>query len=177
MQEFDNITNTHIIILSHEKEWKYVNELLTHLESSLPEDVTVFSMKDIMPNDESINKLWNELQSAHIVMAVISSNFLADDLLYRLRQDAIELHNKDMLEAVQILARSVYNPKIASKREIKLLPKVPLSTNQDRDAAYAEIVDFILDKIDLIKIKYELLRKQLRIKSLEKILRDNGLID
>jgi len=178
VQEFENkLPNTNIIILSHENEWKYVKELLIHLESSLPEDVNIFSMKDIAPSDESINKLWNELQSAHMVLAVISSHFLADDILHRLRQDAIELHNKDMLEAVQILARSVYNPQVASKREIKLLPKVPLSTHQDRDAAYTQIVDFVLDKIDLIKIKYELLRKQLKIQTLEKMLRDKGLID
>ena len=54
MQALENaLPNTNIIILSHENEWKYVKELLVHLESSLPEDVNIFSMKDIAPSDEA----------------------------------------------------------------------------------------------------------------------------
>ena len=148
---------TNLLILSHEKEYKYVNELLTHFAHNLPEDVHIFSMGDISASDERAKMLCSELKQAHIAIAVISSSFLADDLLYKLRQDAVNMHDANILEAVQILARSVVTAETKATRPIKTIPLTPLATLSDRDFAYSQIVDFVIDKIDIIRLKYLLL--------------------
>ena len=162
----NNITN--LLILSHEKEYKYVKELLVHFASNLPADVRIFSMIDIAAADERIKVLCSELEQAHVAIAVISSSFLADDLLYKLRRDAITMHDADILEAVQVLARSVVTTETKAKRAIKTIPSTPLATQTDRDFAYAQIVDFIIDKIDIIKLKYDLLLANEKINKLNK---------
>ena len=148
---------TNLLILSHEKEYKYVKELLTHFAHNLPEDVRIFSMGDISAIDERVKLLCSELKQAHITIAVISSSFLADDLLYKLRQDAINMHDANILEAVQVLARSVVMADAKATRPIKTIPLTPLATLSDRDFAYSQIVDFVIDKIDIIRLKYSLL--------------------
>ena len=148
---------TNLLILSHEKEYKYVKELLTHFAHNLPEDVRIFSMGDIAASDERIDVLCSELKQAHIAIAVISSSFLADDLLYKLRQDAVNMHDANILEAVQVLARSVVMTDTKATRPIKTIPLTPLATLSDRDFAYSQIVDFVIDKIDIIRLKCSLL--------------------
>lgn len=151
----NNITN--LLILSHEKEYKYVQELLAHFAHNLPVDVRIFSMKDIAAADERISVLCSELKQSHVAISVISSSFLADDLLYQLRLDAITMHDANILEAVQVLARSVVMAETKAKRAIKTIPSTPLATQTDRDFAYSQIVDFVIDKIDIIRLKYSLL--------------------
>ena len=122
MQQF----TTKILILAHEKEYKYVQELLQHLAVSLPEDVSIFSGDEILPDQIKFERLWQELNSSNVVLTVISSHYLADELLYKLHTLAMELHDEKIIEAVQIIARLVYTtPK--PKRQIKSLPQIPLS--------------------------------------------------
>ena len=162
---------TKILILAHEKEYKYVDELLRHLEVCLPEDVSIFSGDEILPDQSKADKLWQELNSSNVVLTIISSHYLADDLLYRLHQLAMELHDEKILEAIQIIARSVYN-NTKTKRQVKSLPKIPLATAKNRDEAYSEIVEFVLDKIELIKTHYELLKEKLRVQALERKIKE-----
>lgn len=148
---------TNMLILSHEREYKYVQELLAHFAHNLPADVHIFSMKDIVASDERVKSLCSELKYAHVAIVVISSSFLADELLYQLRLDAISMHDANILEAVQILARSVVTIETKAKRYIKTIPTEPLATHTNRDLAYSQIVDFVIDKIDILKLKYALL--------------------
>lgn len=168
MQEF----NTKILILSHEKEYKYVVELLRHLEVALPEDVSIYSADEMLPDESKADKLWQELNSSNIVLTIISSHYLADDLLYKLHQLAIDLHDEKILEAIQIIARSVFAPTPKTKRVVKSLPKTPLSTSKNRDEAYSEIVEFVIDKIEVIKIHYELLKEKLHVQALERKIKE-----
>ncbi len=159
---------TNLLILSHEKEDKYVKELLAHFARNLPAEVRIFSMSDIAAADERISVLCSELKQSHVAISVISSSFFADDLLFQLRQDAIRMHDADILEAVQILARSVVTTETKAKRHIKTIPSTPLAMHADRDFAYAQIVDFIIDKIDIIRLKYALLIANETINELKK---------
>lgn len=165
------VFNTKILILSHERDNKYMLELLGHLKISLP-DVTIYNGDEVLPSENKADKLWQELNSSNIVLTIISSHYLADDLLYKLHQLAIDLHDEKILEAIQIIARSVFAPARKSKRAIKSLPKTPLSTSKNRDEAYSEIVEFIIDKIEVIKTHYELLKEKLKVQTLEKKIRE-----
>ena len=166
------VFNTKILILSHEKEYKYVAELLRHLEVSLPEDVSIYSGDEILPDENKADKLWQELNSSNIVLTIISSHYLADDLLYRLHQLAMELHDEKILEAIQIIARSVFALTPNTKRAVKSLPKTPLAKSKNRDGDYSEIVGFVIDKIEVIKTHYELLKEKLRSQALERKLKE-----
>lgn len=166
MQEF----STNIVLLAHEKESEYLEELLVHLKTSMPKGVTIFSMKDILPGEESLKRLYEEFIGAEIVMVLISSNFLWDNILHELRDYAIYLHDADRLELIQVLARSVHDYGTNSVRAIKTLPKSPLSTEIDKHTAYAGIVSFVLDKIDIIRLKSEIIKKDLEINRLKSLI-------
>ena len=166
MQGLDPLL-TNILILSHEKEEIYVDELLTHLQHNTPEDVRIFSIKSLMASDERVTALWQELENAHVSVVVASSNLIADDVLYKLHQAAIEMYDGEKIELLQILARSVYSlPK--SKRTITTIPLRALSMYEkdQRDIIYLQAIDFIIDKIDIIKLKFQVLKQQITIKEL-----------
>ena len=165
---------TNVLILSHEKEVVYVEELLIHMQHNLPEDVRIFSMGDIAASDERIDVLCSELKQAHIAIVVMSSNLIADDVLYNLHQCAIQMHDAEKIETIQILARSVYFTTPKNQRPIKTIPLRALSMydNDERDIIYLQIIDFIIDKIDIIKLKLQVLKQQLIIKELTDKLRE-----
>lgn len=160
-------TKTKILILSHQKDQKYVLELLEHLNISFGKDIQIYANKDVLASEEPKVKLWQELNSSNIVLTIISSHFLADELLSKLHTLAIEMHNEKILEAVQIIARSVIMPENEHIREVKTIPKTPLAIIKNRDEAYSEIVEFIKDKIEIIALHYELLLEKLKNQSLE----------
>lgn len=167
VQEF----NTKILILSHEKDNKYLLELLEHLQVSL-KDVKIFTGKEILPSENKVDKLWQELNSSNILLTIISSHYYADDLLFKLHSLGMEMHDSNILEAVQIIARSVYPHPSNTTRPVKAIPKTPLANLKNRDEAYSEIVEFVLDKIELIKTHYELLKEKLRVQALERKIKE-----
>lgn len=150
---------TNIVILSHEHEAVFVAELVQHLKSSpLKNSIMVFSTADILASDGT-DILDAELQKANIAMVVLSSQYLSDDILSELRNIAIEMHEADKLETLQILARSVYVEIIKTKKPLKMIPlEGTLASQTNRDVIYVQVIDFVLDKIELIKLKIEVMR-------------------
>ncbi len=164
---------TNIIILSHEHEAQYVAEIVDHIASNVQHehDISVFMNGSILASDE-VKDLAKELEKAQIAMIVISSSFLSDDILYELRKRAIELHEVEKLEAVQIIARTVYayEPNPPAKRKLKTIPPsgTAFTLHPDRNEVYVQIIDFILDKIEIIKLKVTVLKLQKALKETRK---------
>ena len=103
-------TVTNLVILSHEKEYSFVEEIKQYLRSA----------------DSS------EMNKSQVSIILISSNLMADDLLLSIRKLAIDLHDEDKLEAIQVLIRSVYDHSTESKRKIYTIPETPISHIKDK---------------------------------------------
>ncbi len=158
-------TVTNLVILSHEKEYSFVEEIKQYLRSA-DSSITVFNITDVQSDEEPILRITEEMNKSQVSIILISSNLMADDLLLSIRKLAIDLHDEDKLEAIQVLIRSVYDHSTESKRKIYTIPETPISHIKDRDTAYNEIIRFILDKAELIMLKGKLELANEKIKRL-----------
>ena len=158
-------TVTNIVILSHEKEHSFVEEIKQHLRSAYS-SIFVFNIADIQSDEEPILRINEELHRSQVSLILISSHLMADDVLLKIRKLAIELHDEDKLETIQILIKSVYDYGVESKRKVYTVPEIPIIQIKDKDSAYTEIIRFIFDKAENIILKAKLALANDKIKRL-----------
>ena len=149
-----------IIFLCHETDEAIEMKLRKHLSTynyfEFHSNLTPIPGEDIL-NFKSV------LNIAHIVIIILSVDFMYDNFLAQLRKRAIIKYKQNEIELVQILARHMLMEEVIISG-VKTIPESPLATHKDPDAAYIFVVQIIIDKIDIARLKK-------RIKDLEDILK------
>lgn len=149
-----------IIFLCHETDEAIEMKLRKHLSTY---NYFEFHSNLTPTPGEDILNLKSVLNIAHIVIIILSVDFMYDNFLAQLRKRAIIKYKQNEIELVQILARHMLMEEVIISG-IKTIPESPLATHKDPDAAYIFVVQIIIDKIDIARLKK-------RIKDLEDILK------
>ncbi len=149
-----------IIFLCHETDEAIEMKLRKHLSTY---NYFEFHSNLTPTPGEDILIIKSVLNIAHIVIIILSVDFMYDNFLAQLRKRAIIKYKQNKIELVQILARHMLMEEVIISG-IKTIPESPLATHKDPDAAYIFVVQIIIDKIDIARLKK-------RIKDLEDILK------
>lgn len=149
-----------IIFLCHETDEAIEMKLRKHLSTY---NYFEFHSNLTPTPGEDILNIKSVLNIAHIVIIILSVDFMYDNFLAQLRKRAIIKYKQNKIELVQILARHMLMEEVIISG-IKTIPESPLATHKDPDAAYIFVVQIIIDKIDIALLKK-------RIKDLEDILK------
>jgi HEAT repeat protein len=107
--------------------------------------ITSWSQRQILPGDEPAQVINKQLNTADIILLLISANSFADDTCYNLEiQRAIERHQAGEARIIPILLRPV-NWAGAPFSQLEVLPKnhQPVTTWADQDEAFCEIAEGI----------------------------------
>jgi len=135
---------------SHKDE-EYREELDNHL-SILKRQGTIATWNDrkITAGTEWENQIDENLESAEIVLLLISADFLASDYCYDIElKRAIERHDAGEARVIPVIVRSV-DWKGAPFGKLQALPKdgKPVSTWDDRDVAFTQVAEGIRKAVD-----------------------------
>lgn len=149
-----------IIFLCHETDEAIEMKLRKHLSTY---NYFEFHSNLTPTPGEDILNIKSVLNIAHIVIIILSVDFMYDNFLAQLRKRAIIKYKQNEIELVQILARHMLMEEVIISG-VKTIPESPLATHKDPDAAYIFVVQIIIDKIDIARLKK-------RIKDLEDILK------
>lgn len=149
-----------IIFLCHETDEAIEMKLRKHLSTY---NYFEFHSNLTPTPGEDILNIKSVLNIAHIVIIILSVDFMYDNFLAQLRKRAIIKYKQNEIELVQILARHMLIENVIISG-VKTIPESPLATHKDPDAAYIFVVQIIIDKIDIARLKK-------RIKDLEDILK------
>lgn len=149
-----------IIFLCHETDEAIEMKLRKHLSTY---NYFEFHSNLTPTPGEDILNIKSVLNIAHIVIIILSVDFMYDNFLAQLRKWAIIKYKQNEIELVQILARHMLMEEVIISG-VKTIPESPLATHKDPDAAYIFVVQIIIDKIDIARLKK-------RIKDLEDILK------
>lgn len=149
-----------IIFLCHETDEAIEMKLRKHLSTY---NYFEFHSNLTPTPGEDILNIKSVLNIAHIVIIILSVDFMYDNFLAQLRKRAIIKYKQNEIELVQILARYMLMEEVIISG-VKTIPESPLATHKDPDAAYIFVVQIIIDKIDIARLKK-------RIKDLEDILK------
>ncbi|MBE9139213.1 TIR domain-containing protein [Nodosilinea sp. LEGE 07088] len=107
--------------------------------------ITSWSQRQILPGDEPTQVINQHLNTADIILLLISANSLADDTCYNLEiQRAIERHQSGEACVIPILLRPVDWAGVPFS-QLPVLPKnhQPVTLWDNRDAAFQEIAEGI----------------------------------
>lgn len=117
-------------------------QLETHLSDLIRQyNLTNWSDREILPGEPWNQTINTHINSADIILLLISPHFLASDHCYREMQRAIERHNEGSCLVIPILLRATYwegEP----FRQLQLLPvdARPITRWRDRDTAFKDVV-------------------------------------
>lgn len=148
-----------IIFLCHETDEAIEMKLRKHLSTY---NYFEFHSNLTPTPGEDILNIKSVLNIAHIVIIILSVDFMYDNFLAQLRKRAIIKYKQNEIELVQILARHMLLDNVIISG-VKTIPESPLATHKDPDAAYIFVVQIIIDKVDIALLKK-------KIKDLESIL-------
>ncbi|MBW4653766.1 MAG: HEAT repeat domain-containing protein [Kaiparowitsia implicata GSE-PSE-MK54-09C] len=107
--------------------------------------ITSWSSHQILPGDDRTQTIHQQLNTADIILLLISANSLADDTCYHLEiQRAMERHQSGEARVIPILLRPV-DWQGAPFSQLDMLPKnhQPVTTWQNPDEAFLEIAEGI----------------------------------
>jgi HEAT repeat protein len=107
--------------------------------------ITSWSQRQILPGDEPAQVVNQQLNTADIILLLISANSLADDTCYNLEiQRAIERHQAGNARVIPILLRPV-DWAGAPFSQLEVLPRnhQPVTTWANQDEAFREIAEGI----------------------------------
>ena len=135
---------------SHEDE-KLKDELVKHL-SLLRRDKVIAAWHDrkIGAGDEWAKEIDSHLESAGIVLLLVSSDFLASDYCYDVEMKrAMERHERGDARVIPVILRRV-DWSLAIFAKLKALPRdgTPVTSWPDRDEAFADIAAGIREEVD-----------------------------
>ncbi len=120
--------------------------------------ITIWHDREITPGSEWEKEIDTHLNSAHIILLLVSRNFLASDYCYGIEMKrAIERHEEGTARVIPIVLRPV-NCEDAPFSSLQMLPTnaKPITRWKDRDLAYSGIAE------DIRKVTIEILAKQWR---------------
>jgi len=139
------------ISYSH-KDSKYKLELLNHLSPLIRlEEVTVWEDGEIIPGQEWENKIMTKLQESDIILCLISSDFIASDFCYSIElEDALNAHIRNERVLIPVFIRACYWKKLPIAK-IQGIPKIPISSQENSDEGWEEVVMGIDKSIELMK--------------------------
>jgi hypothetical protein len=138
----------------------YLNELIAHLKVLQRQNlINIWKDADISPGTEWRTQIMGRLNSAQIILLLISTDFMNSDFCYSIEMDqAIKRHDADQARVIPIFLRPVY----WKGTPFEKIDALPLNTNKDvkpvaswtrRDEAYINIVGGIRRAIDDLKKK------------------------
>ena len=111
--------------------------------------ITFWSEADISPGAHKDKEIKKHLNSAHIIILLISPNFIASDYCYDVEmKHALEKHSRGEILVIPIITRAVVWEQTPFS-SLQVLPRngKPITRQKDRDEALSEIVREILNII------------------------------
>lgn len=132
---------------------KFKDELITHL-SSLKRKKIIEEWHDrkLIPGQEWDKSIKQELKDADIIILLISADFLASNYCFDVEiQEAMKKHDQKEAVVIPIIIRLCDWQDLPFSK-IQGLPKdaKPISTWEDRDAAYLDVINGIKNRIQLL---------------------------
>ena len=135
------------ISYNHEDE-KLLKKLLKHLASLKRQGlVSVWHDREIGPGAEWKREIDQHLNSAQIILLLVSSDFIASDYCYSLEmQRALERHERHEAHVIPILLRPVHWQGMPFAK-LTMLPKdaKPVTKHENLDEALVDVVEGILE--------------------------------
>lgn len=133
------------IFISYSKfDFRYLNELRTHLSPLVKNNkIKPWDNTDLMAGDAWDAAISIRLNQADIILLLLSSDFLATDYIWENElRPALERHKEGKAKLVPIILRPC-NWQESPIAFLNALPQKgkPISTYQDRDEAWLEIVE------------------------------------
>lgn len=119
-------------------------QLLVHLSSlERQKKITAWHDREIEAGEEWDGKIRQHIDSARIILLLISPDFVASEYCYgREMQRAMERHETGSALVIPIILRSVYW-KDTPFSKLQVLPKegIPITLWQDRDSALVDVIE------------------------------------
>jgi hypothetical protein len=138
----------------------YLNELTAHLSILQRQKlISTWQDTDISPGTEWQKQIMSRLNSAQIILLLISADFINSDFAYSKEMErAIQRHKADEARVIPIILRPVYW-KGAPFDILDVLPRdankavKPIASWNRRDDGYLNVVEGIARAIDDLKKK------------------------
>jgi TIR domain len=124
---------------------RLAQELLTHLKPLQKQgQVTIWSTEDLLPGEEYTQSLHAHLNSAQIILILVSPDFLASKEMDYILPEAMERHNRGEARVIPIILSPVHWQE-TSFSKLQALPRNGKALRQwtNRDLAYLDIVEAI----------------------------------
>jgi hypothetical protein len=137
------------------------DELMTHL-STIAKQVGIDINADIMPGQNIDEALRLGIDGAHIIVALLSADFIASERLLIMFDEASKRHHRKEAVTWAVLVRDCLWEDLARNNTIEVLPnnKVPINQWDSRDTAYRQIVTVIRYCAEVLKVRYKLFEQQ-----------------
>ncbi len=100
--------------------------------------------RKILPGEEWKSEIHTELDTSHIILLLISTDFLSSRYCWDIEmKKALDMHDAGIAKVVPIILRPVSGLEYSPFSKLQYLPKdgEPVSNFSDRDKAYKDIVD------------------------------------
>ncbi len=142
-----------IFVSYSRKDVEYLNEFIVHLSGLERNDkIELWTDQEIVASTVWEKELKNRLESADIIIFLVSPDFIASDYIYDVEiSKAIERHNKGEVAIVPVIIRPCdYSSTPLTK--FQALPKnaEPISSWKLRDEAWMDVVNGLKRTIDAI---------------------------
>jgi len=137
------------------------NELMVHL-NVIAKRIGIDINADVMPGANIDEALKMGIEAAHIIVLLLSPDFLNSERLFVMFDEALERHINKEAVTWAVLVRDCLWEDILRNNTIELLPtnKVPLNQWDSRDAAYRQIVTAIRYCAEVLKTRYTVFVQQ-----------------
>lgn len=139
----DIIHNTLKVFISYsKKDIAYKGELETHLTALRREGlISSWSDCELLPGEDWDIRIKRELQEAHIILLLVSSDYLATDYIWTVElEQALIRHEKGEVDVVPIILRPCMWESAPFARLTALPHKgKPISNYREKDEAWTEI--------------------------------------
>ena len=136
----------HIFFCYAREDKELLNKLEVHLSSLKRQKlISTWYDREITPGSEWKSEIDSHLNTAQIVLLLVSPHFINSDYCYGIEmQKALENHKTGTSRVIPIILRPVYW-KGAPFSHLQVLPSnaLPLTSWQDQDAALVEITEYI----------------------------------
>src|SRR2546421_4014039 len=136
-----------IFLCYAQKDKKMLNELKKHLEPfQRLGSVEMWHDADISAGLEWETEIAKHLNGAHIILLLISADFIASDYCYSIGlKRAIERHKRKEARVIPIILRPVYWKTVEPLSKLQPLPTngKPVTTWPNRDSAFENISEGI----------------------------------
>jgi hypothetical protein len=132
-----------IFISYSHKDERLRRELETHLKLLLRQEViAMWTDREIMPGEEWKHKIDENLESADVILFLVSADFVASDYCYDVEMNrALERHDAGEARVIPIILRDVHKWESAPFGKLQALPAhgKPVTLWTNRDEAWSDV--------------------------------------